>query len=271
MRCYEREAAPLALRASRAALDGRRDVTHLVTVSCSGFSAPGFDVALLQGLELGPTVERTHVGFMGCHGALNGLRVARMIIEADPRARVLLCALELCSLHYDYGDDPERIVANGLFSDGAAAMVLASGEPDSPWRLAASGSCLLPDSESMMGWAIGDHGFEMRLSPEIPARIEEDLRPWMESWLAGRGLGIDRIGSWAVHPGGPRILSATENALGLAPDATADSRAVLAECGNMSSPTVIFILDRLRRRDAARPCVTLAFGPGITAEAALFL
>lgn len=271
MRCYQREAAPLALRAARAALDESRDVTHLVTVSCTGFGAPGFDVALVKALELGPTVERTHIGFMGCHGALNGLRVARMILEADPRARVLLCALELCSLHYDYGDDPDRIVANGLFSDGAAAMVLVAGEQERPWRLAASGSCLLADSESAMAWGIGDHGFEMRLSPEIPARIGEGLRPWMVAWLAGRGLCIERIGSWAVHPGGPRILTATETALGLREDATADSRSVLAECGNMSSPTVLFILDRMRRRDAPRPCVALAFGPGLTAEAALFL
>jgi predicted naringenin-chalcone synthase len=269
MRRYQSEAAPLALRAARAALDGSREVTHLVTVSCSGFGAPGFDVALLMGLELDATVERTHVGFMGCHGALNGLRVARAIVEADPAARVLLCALELCSLHYDYGVDPERIVANGLFADGAAAMVLAAGEGE--WRLVANGSCLLPESESLMGWEIGDHGFEMALSPEIPARLESDLRPWMERWLEKSGLSIDRVASWAIHPGGPRILTATERALGLPREATADSRAVLAECGNMSSPTVLFILERLRRRNAPRPCVALGFGPGLTAEAALFL
>jgi len=271
MQRYRREATPLALRASRAALDGSREVTHLVTVSCSGFGSPGFDVAIVKGLELAPTVERTHIGFMGCHGALNGLRVARAIVEADPAARVLLCALELCSLHYDYGVDPERIVANGLFAEGAAALLLAHGAADAAWRVAASGSVLLPDSESAMDWTIGDHGFEMGLSPEIPARIESDLRPWMEAWLAGAGLKLTQIASWAIHPGGPRILTAAENALGLSREATADSRAVLADCGNMSSPTVLFILDRLRRRDAPRPCVALGFGPGLTAEAALFL
>ena len=269
MRRFEREAAPLALRAAHAALGDDRALTHLVTVSCSGFSSPGFDIALIRELELPPTIERTHVGFMGCHGAFNGLRVAHAMVRAQPSARVLLCAVELCSLHYDYGVDAERIVANGLFADGAAALLLEAGDPESAWRLTASGSCLLPDSESMMRWSIGDHGFEMALSAEIPARIEEHLRPWLEAWLADHGLALAEVGSWAIHPGGPRILGAVEHALGLPREETLDSRAVLAACGNMSSPTVLFILDRLRRRNAPRPCVALGFGPGLTAEAAI--
>ncbi len=269
MERYRREAAPLATRAARAALGGRTDVTHLVTVSCTGFAAPGFDLALIESLELARTVERTHVGFMGCHGALNGLRVARAIVEADPAARVLLCAVELCTLHYDYGAERDRVVANGLFADGAAAAVVSAGAATTPWRIAATGSCVLPDCAAAMRWDVGDHGFEMRLGPEVPARIEAELRPWIDGWLAPHDLTVADVASWAVHPGGPRILSAAEAALGLDRAATADSRAVLAEGGNMSSPTVLFILDRLRRRDAPRPCVALAFGPGLTVESTL--
>src|SRR5262245_30554671 len=132
MRHYGEHAAPLALRAARQALArsglAARNLTHLVTVSCTGFGAPGVDIVLIKGLDLSPTVERTHVGFMGCHGALNGLRVARAFADADPGARVLLCATELCVLHYHYGWDPQKMVANALFADGAAAVV--GGPPD---------------------------------------------------------------------------------------------------------------------------------------------
>jgi len=272
MERYASEASALALRASRAALDEAPEApspTHLVTVSCSGFRAPGFDVALVKGLALDPTVARTHIGFMGCHGALNGLRVARAFVESDPRARVLLCAVEMCSLHYDYRTETARILANALFADGAAAVVAGPGEGG--WRHVASGAAVLPESEDLMTWSIGDHGFEMGLSPRVPGAIAAHLRPWLSRWLEGQGLSIASVRSWAIHPGGPRILDVVEKALGLEAEATRDSRAVLEEFGNMSSPTVLFILDRLRRRDAPRPCVALGFGPGLAAEAALFL
>ena len=272
MERYASEAGGLALRAARAALAEAPEapsLTHLVTVSCSGFRAPGFDVALIKGLALDPTVARTHVGFMGCHGALNGLRVARAFVGSDPNARVLLCAVEMCSLHYDYGTETARILANALFADGAAAVVAGPGE--GAWRHVASGSAVLPDSEDLMTWSIGDHGFEMGLSPRVPGAIAAHLGPWLSRWLEGQGLSIASVRSWAIHPGGPRIVDVVEKALGLPAEATRDSRAVLEEFGNMSSPTVLFILDRLRRRDAPRPCVALGFGPGLAAEAALFL
>src|SRR5205807_1380827 len=142
------------------------EITHIITVTCTGFEAPGTDVALLAGLGLRPTTQRLQIGFMGCHGAINGLRAAQAITAADARARVLLCAVELCSLHYRFNWEPERLVANALFADGAAAIV-AGGEVDSPqgepWRLKATGSCLIPNSQDAMSWRIGDHGFEMTL------------------------------------------------------------------------------------------------------------
>jgi len=277
MRKYEEHAGGLAVSAGRESL---RDagvpperVTHVVTVSCSGFSAPGFDIALIKQLGLAPEVARTHVGFMGCHGLLNGLRVARAFLGAEPRACVLLCAVEMCSLHHQYGWNADRIVANALFADGAAALVAVSGEPSSGslYQVVASGSRLLDDCEDAMTWRIADHGFEMTLSPRVPELISRTIRPYLESWLAEQGTTLAAVGSWAVHPGGPRILAAFGEATGLDRAMLEPSYQVLAEYGNMSSPTVLFILERLRRIGAPRPCVALAFGPGLAVEAALLV
>lgn len=298
MEMYERHAPALAVAAARDALErGGLDVaevTHLVTVSCTGFLAPGVDAAVIEALELGRAVQRTHVGFMGCHGALNGLRVADSFAGGDAEAVCLVCAVELCTLHFSYEKDPELIVANALFSDGAAAVVgrssatvgvpsatatpgrpsgggISTGGPGggAPWRVTASGTSLLADSEDAMTWRIGDHGFRMTLSPRVPDLIEAKLRPWITGWLCDHGLTLEDIGSWAVHPGGPRVLTSVERALDLPADATEVSREVLSECGNMSSATVLFIVDRLRSRGAPGPCVALAFGPGLAVEATL--
>jgi prepilin-type processing-associated H-X9-DG protein len=280
MRRYSREAPPLALRAVRAALEQAQlppeRITHLVTVSCTGFHAPGVDLALMAALPLRPSVARTHVGFMGCHAALNGLRVAAGFIGADPGACVLLCAVELCSLHLQYGWEGGRIVANALFADGAAALVAsgegpAAAEQSTPGlrRWIASGSYLVPASAEAMSWAIEDHGFVMGLSPQVPDLIAAHLRPWLEGWLADHHLSLESIGCWAVHPGGPRILAAVIETLGLDPDLIEPSRSVLRECGNMSSPTLLFILERLRQSGAQGPCLAMAFGPGLCVEVAL--
>ncbi len=278
MQRFATDAPPLAIDASSAALsDAQLDpgrITHLVTVSCTGFNSPGIDIALIKALELSPSVGRVNVGFMGCHGALNGLRVAQSFVDADPRARVLMCCVELCTLHYHYGWDSEKMVANALFADGAAALVAeadASRNGTDRWRLASCASCLFPDSEDEMTWKIGDYGFEMTLSACVPDLIHQHLRPWLSEWLASQGLTIADVGSWAVHPGGPRIIQSAARALDLPRSATEISTAVLAEHGNMSSSTVLFVIDRLRQTGAGRPCVAIAFGPGLVAEAALFV
>jgi alpha-pyrone synthase len=273
--CYSEHAIPLACQASRDTLAqsglAAQRITHLVTVSCTGFSAPGWDVALIDQLSLPPTVERTHIGFMGCHGALNGLRVARAFVDADPEACVLLCATELCTLHYHYHWDPEKTVANALFADGAAALVGAhhSRAPDQFWRLTASGAAILPNSIDAMTWRIGDHGFEMSLSKDVPHLIRKHLLPTLQSWLQRHNLEVGRVPSWAIHPGGPKIVAQVAEALSLTSAQIADSLAVLAAFGNMSSPTILFVLDRLRRYAAKRPCVALGFGPGLALECAL--
>ena len=276
MQMYDTFAAPLAIDASRRSLfdaqvDGSK-VTHLVTVSCSGFSAPGVDLAIIRELHLRPDTSRTHIGFMGCHGALNGLRVAKAFAESTPAACVLLCAVELCTLHHQYRWQPDQIVANALFADGAAAVVVQAGGnklPGDAWHLIDLRSAVIPNSAHLMRWRIEDHGFQMSLLPQVPTLIDRTLRMWLKQWLGEHHLSIDDIGSWAIHPGGPRIVEACARAVASNADCMADSLAVLAEYGNMSSPTVLFILDRLRRRGADRPCVALAFGPGIAVEAAL--
>jgi predicted naringenin-chalcone synthase len=276
MERFAEEAPPLALAAARQALERSQvaagEITHAVTVSCTGFVAPGFDLRLVKGLKLSRDVARAHIGFMGCHGALNALRVASAFAGTNPAARILICATELCSLHYRYGRGSDKLVANAIFADGAAAVVCGAGAsaPTSGWQLARSGSHLFPGSEDAMSWRIGDHGFEMSLSPRVPALIAEHLRPWMESWLARDDMSLADVRTWAVHPGGPRIVSQVACGLGLADDAPAVSQQVLKECGNMSSATIVFILERLIAQDAPRPCVALAFGPGLVVEAALF-
>lgn len=297
MEHYTACAGPLLEKAARAAIEQadlpRSHITHLVTVSCTGFKAPGIDIELIERLDLPRTVERTHIGFMGCHGALNGLRVASALAAANPDACVLLCAIELCSLHYYYSWEPQKLIANALFADGAAALVgtadqdfrsLADfgnlGHPGqngkSPaigrsnnWHVRASGSCVFPNSADAMTWTVGDHGFEMTLSRRVPELIQANLQPWLTKWLAKHDLTIDSIASWAVHPGGPKILDAVEEALNLGKEATQFSRQVLAEHGNMSSPTILFILQHMQEQNASRPCVALGFGPGLTVEAAL--
>jgi predicted naringenin-chalcone synthase len=283
MQQYETSAPPLALAAAQKALAAADlspgDVTHVVSVSCTGFTAPGVDLALVAGLGLKPTVERTHLGFMGCHGALNGLKTARGCLGAEPDGRVVVCCVELCTLHFCMGWDPEKIVANALFADGAAAVVCESGtrsrrdEADGrgAWRLAAVGTVRIPDSARAMTWRIGDFGFEMGLSRRIPELIGMHLRGYVESWLDRHDFRLADVRSWAIHPGGPKILDAVELALSLTPAALEPSRSILAEHGNMSSPTLLFVVDRLQRQNAPRPCVALGFGPGMVVEAALFV
>jgi predicted naringenin-chalcone synthase len=292
MQQYALHALPLAARAASSAIDHANlrpcDITQLVTVSCTGFAAPGLDIRLISELHLPPTVGRTMVGFMGCHGAINGLRVASALAHADPQAHVLLCAVELCSLHFHYGWNPQQIVANALFADGAAALI-ATANPSAPsantspaatssarstlgpWSLLDTASCLLPDSQDAMTWTIRDHGFEMTLSPRVPSLIETHLRPFLLHWLSSHNLTLTDIPSWAIHPGGPRVIAAVEHCLNLPPHAADPSRQILADHGNMSSPTILFILDSLRRASAPTPCVALAFGPGLVVEAALFI
>ena len=272
---YAREAGPLAVAAAAAAVheagESARAVTHLVTCSCTGFANPGVDLELIAALGLPQTVARTHVGFMGCHGAFNALRVADAFATADPAAVVLVVCVELCSLHFQYGTRSDHVVANSIFADGAAAVVASAQDSGRPplFRLRGQRSQVLPDSTDQMGWLIGDHGFEMTLSPRVPDEIATHLPTAIDALLQPPGLDRGDITSWAVHPGGPRILAAVAETLGLSDEALRHSRGVLADHGNMSSATILFILERLAQEGRHGPCVAMAFGPGLTAELAL--
>jgi len=284
MQRYAQEAPPLAESASRTALQNAAiapaAITHLITLSCTGFFAPGLDSQLISRLGLPVSVHRAHVGFMGCHAMFNALALARDIVRADPAATVLVCSVELCTLHFAYGWDPEKLIANALFADGASAAVVGSPDraqtqdsPGAPWQLLHAASMRIPDSAAAMTWQIGDHGFHMALSAELPAIISRHIRPWCESWLAERSLALADIKHWAIHPGGPKIVSAAATALGLPASATTVSHEILAQHGNMSSATVLFLLQRLAHKNAATlspgPTVAIGFGPGLMAEGML--
>ncbi|MGN6790248.1 MAG: type III polyketide synthase [Rhodanobacteraceae bacterium] len=269
---YAREAGELATRASAAALADAAIhpscITHVVIVSCTGLFSPGLDAEMIERLGLARDVGRVNIGFMGCHGAFNGLRAAAALVHGAPDARVLLCCVELCSLHFAYGFNRQRVVANALFADGAAAAILTPAG-QSALHLHDTASLLTRDSAGAMTWRIGDHGFEMGLTLEVPRRIRASLREWLEPWLATRRLRIGEVAHWAIHPGGPEIVQAATDALGIGAEAGDISRAILAEHGNMSSPTILFILQRMRSRHAHGPIVALGFGPGLVFEAAL--
>jgi predicted naringenin-chalcone synthase len=280
---YREAAIPLAEDvAERALADSgvdAEDVTHVVAVSCTGFFAPGLDVEIVKRLGLPPTTQRTFVGFMGCYAAFNALRLAHSFCQSQPDARVLVVCTELCTLHFQIEDSLESVIVNSLFSDGAAGMVLAAREgKDAQGRLAyADGRCRL-DDDSMedMTWAIGDTGFQMGLSARVPDVIADHLNDYVDDLLGGNGLGRGDVDFWAIHPGGRRIVDRAREVLGLSKADVEDSLAVLRNYGNMSSPTILFVLQRILERtaggDGAPPesGIAMAFGPGLTIEGALF-
>ncbi|MFI8595030.1 type III polyketide synthase [Microbacterium sp. NPDC078428] len=272
---YIREAPALFSGAARDALEQARmpasGVTHVVTASCTGFFAPGPDFRLVKDLGLAPTVERDHLGFVGCAAAFPALRSASRICAADPSAVVLVVCGEICTIHIRVSSDPEQIVASAVFADGAAAAVVsAAPAPDArTLELDGFGTALTSEGEDEMRWVIGDHGFEMTLTAEVPRVIGREVRAALDPLLARADAPID---AWAVHPGGRSILDRVESSLALSPAALRHSRDVLREYGNMSSATVLFILKRMlgdeRLRDEDR-VMGVAFGPGLTVESAL--
>ncbi|HBE69250.1 MAG TPA: type III polyketide synthase [Planctomycetaceae bacterium] len=275
MELYAQHARPLAMEAAQRALADAgtepSEITHLVTISCTGFDAPGVDIHLFDQLGLTPDVQRLNIGFMGCHGAINGLRAAQGLAAADPAAKILLVAVELCSLHFKFQWDPKRMMGNALFADGAAAIVLEGDPTDQKiCSLADTASYLIDDSREAITWEVGDFGFDMSLDSAVPQLISQHLRTWLEKWLTDRGHNLDAIQSWVVHPGGPKILDAVEEALGLDKDDLSTSRSVLAEHGNMSSPTILFVLKQFLEQQSKGPYLALGFGPGLMAEMALF-
>lgn len=281
---YTIHAQNLALQAAQQAIAEARlipsDITHIITVSCTGFSAPGIDIHLIQKLGLSKNISRTMIGFMGCHAAFNGLRTAHAICQGDRQAKVLLVCVELCSLHFQVNDSLENTVINAIFGDGAAAAILASHSfSEAEGQLAYTDGCslLIDDTQELMNWTIGDTGFLMGLSPQVPEVVAKYLPDYLQAFLADHKLTERDLDFWAIHPGGRRIVEKIQSTFALSDRMVADSYEILRRYGNMSSPTILFILKRILEKHQDQPSkssqfengIALAFGPGLAIEGCL--
>jgi predicted naringenin-chalcone synthase len=262
------EAARRALE--RAGPDAAAEVGDLLAVSCTGYSGPGLDVHLVDDLGLGDRVQRLAIGHMGCYAALPALRTAAALTAASGR-RALVACVELCTLHVQPAARREEAVYQALFGDGAAAAVV--GNAGSGPAIVAASSVTVARSEERMRWLIEDDGFHMWLSPRVPALVERGVGRLVEDLLDPHGLTVADVAYWAVHPGGPEILDRVQRRLGLTDEQLVHSREALADGGNRSSATVLFILEALLGSGEVEPgrwLVALAFGTGLTLEALLF-
>ena len=269
---YIRYAPELSRQAAQAALDEAgvtaSEITHVVTASCTGCFAPGPDFRIVRDLGLAGTTERYHLGFIGCAAAFPALRAAERMCAAQSDAVVLVVCTELCSLHIRPSTSPDQIVSSSVFADGSAAAIVTAEPGDrNGLDMERFGTALTSEGEEDMAWTIGDDGFEMVLTGEVPRIIGREIRGAVDGFLAG-----EVPAAWAVHPGGRSILDRVQAGLELSPDALAASRAVLRDYGNMSSATVMFILREMLHDETLASGATiagLAFGPGLTVESAL--
>ncbi len=245
----------------------RRAVTHVIVTSCTGLYAPGLDYDIIEHLGLNPSVERTFIGFMGCYAAINALKAARHIVRSEPGAKVLLVSLELCSLHMQETQNLEQLLAFLVFADGCAAY-LVSAEP-SGIAIDSFLAVNLPATRAFITWRIGELGFDMHISGQIPGELRRGLAA--ASHEITQGGDLHSIDLWAIHPGGRTILDAVEQGLALSPEAMAHSRDILRNFGNMSSASIVFVLEQLMQtaQSGQRGCA-MSFGPGVTAETMLF-
>jgi alpha-pyrone synthase len=251
-------------------------ISHLIYVSCTGLEAPGIDIQLLLHHKISEGVQRFGLQFMGCYAALPALRMAKAICESEPEANVLVVCLELCTLHFRNEDNPESLLANALFGDGAAAVLVSAKKPNMAClQIGNSFSALTPDTENLMAWQIGNSGFEMRLSDKIPSVLREAVPPIVPKMEQAISRSLKDIAHFAIHPGGKGIVEAIAQALELPQNYLVPSLSVLKEYGNMSSPTVLFVLERIMHslisEGSKSEILALAFGPGLSFEAQHFI
>ncbi len=277
MQLYQSEAAGIAAEAAKKCLksfnkDITSTITHLITVSCTGMYAPGIDIGLVELLGLNHEVERTCINLMGCYGALNALKTADYICRAQKDAKVLVVCIELCTLHFQKENTLDNWIANSLFSDGAAAAIVENvtnrTEAKAYLNLHTFYSEFIPSAKNEMGWYIGDKGFEMRLTSKVSKLILKHIPAVTEKLLKKAGLVTGDINRYAVHPGGKKILEAAETALGFKHENNKHSHDVLRDYGNMSSASILFVLERIlaERRRTSEIILGFAFGPGLTVE-----
>ncbi len=254
------------------------DITHVVTISCTGFFAPGPDYHVVRALGLPGSTQRYHLGFMGCYAAFQGLRMAQAFCLADPDAVVLVLSLELCTLHLRFTENTDDLIAGAVFADGGAGALVSAQKPRDPeggtpiLALDAFHSALIPEGEGDMAWTVGNEGFQMKLSTYVPELIQANLGAVVQKLLEGSGEGTGGVDHWAIHPGGRAILDRAQETMGLEPDALAASRSVLRQFGNMSSATILFVLKEMISSGGlahGESILALAFGPGLTVEAGI--
>ncbi len=251
------------------------EITHLIVVSCTGMYAPGLDIDLVKALKLRTNIQRICIQFMGCYAAFNALKVANTICRSEAHEKVLIVCAELCSIHFQPEPTDDNILANALFADGAAAMLVTSDKinPRS-LEVVSSFNDLALKGESDMAWNVGDHGFRMRLSSYVPDLIKGEIGSLLERFLSTSNVLRPDIAHYAMHPGGTRILQIIEECLGLTRDDNAHAYEVLRKYGNMSSATVVFVLDKIIQElhpdQNNKMVLSIGFGPGLTLESMLY-
>ncbi|MBO6523384.1 MAG: type III polyketide synthase [Balneolaceae bacterium] len=274
---YKIEASKLFLEIGEKLLDQnpsiqKKDITHVITVSCTGFYAPGPDFDVVQGLGLSPNTHRFHLGFMGCYAALPALKMAKSFCEADADATVLVICNELCTLHLQNKSDSDSLIAFSVFADGAAGALVSTKQPAKRgYDMVDFATSLAYEGEKDMAWTIGNTGFNMILSSYVPDIIASNLENVLAPLFEKLSISKNDVDLWAVHPGGRAIVDKVEQGMELSENQVSASRKVLAEFGNMSSVTVLFVLKEIlnSKPEAGSTVLPMAFGPGLTIESGL--
>ena len=273
MQLYTQEALPLSVAAVHDCLNGiiePGEITHLITVSCTGMSAPGLDLQLYEALNLSPNIYRTSVNFMGCYAAIHALKMAHMICKTEENANVVIVATELCTLHFQNEFTADNAASSLLFADGSAAVLVSNSPLSNTGTLSLQSffSQVALKGKNDMSWDISSKGFLMKLSAYIPQLIQEDIAALVNSALANENLTVHDITHWCIHPGGKKILEVIQKQLGLCDCKLAPARSILAKYGNMSSATILFVLKEMMKNMNGAPAriFGVAFGPGLTME-----
>jgi predicted naringenin-chalcone synthase len=272
MELYKKNAAPISIEAIHKCIDthiSADQITHLITISCTGMSAPGLDLEIMEAMHLSPTLFRTSINFMGCYAAIHGLKLAKFICDSEPDAQVVLVATELCTLHFQKEYTVENASSSLLFADGSAAVLINNNSSHSKaLQIEGFHSQVAFQGKKDMAWEISSKGFLMTLSSYIPQLIKEDIELLITSALEKKGLTPDEISYWCIHPGGKKIVDVIEQKLSLTKAQTKYARKILAENGNMSSPTILFVLKEIMDSfiQPNEHVFGIAFGPGLTME-----
>lgn len=272
MQVYQAHATQLSIQAIQDCIKNKvnkKEITCLITVSCTGMAAPGLDISILQEMQLSPHIQRSSVNFMGCYAALHALKTADAICRSDENAKVVIVCTELCTLHFQKEYDMDSIASSLLFADGAAAILITSNMyREKGLTMTGFYSEVALNGQNDMAWHLSSTGFLMRLSAYIPQLIGNSITPLFENALNAAGLSKESVTRWAIHPGGKKILETIAKELSLRPGDLASSYNVLRDYGNMSSPTVVFVLKEIMEQmnSSHEKIFMAAFGPGITLE-----